>query len=42
MGVMGWDCSDRPLRLVKVIAVAVYVESHWRLGKLGNNSQVSQ
>lgn len=40
MEAMGWDYSNGLLRLVMVIIGGVYVESHWRLGLLGNKTQV--
>ena len=33
---LGWGCSDRSARLVKVIVDVGCVEDHLRLGKLGN------
>ena len=36
MEALGWDCSDRSARLVKVIVDGGCVEDNWRLSKLGN------
>ena len=38
---LGWGCSDRSVRLVKVIVDGGCAEGRWRLGQLGNKSQVS-